>query len=109
MRLASRRYIRGVIMIDSCLAALQMPKARNPGYISWSHWDFKYNLYDLMDSFQDDKIATIVAATQKMAQVSCFYVFKHQTKEKSRLQPYGLAMVTTKQVVVPSNGSHTFT
>ena len=24
---------------DSCLAAVQMPKAENPGYISGSHWD----------------------------------------------------------------------
>ena len=24
---------------DSCLAAVQMPKAKNPGYISGSHWD----------------------------------------------------------------------
>ena len=62
-----------------------------------------------MDPFQDEKIAKVVAAIQKMAQVSCCFVFKHQTKEKSRLQPYGLAIVTAKQVVVPSQGSHTFT
>ena len=94
---------------NSGLAAVQMPKPRNPGYISWSHWDFKYNSYDIMDPFQDEKIAAMVAAAMELAQVSCCYVFKHQTKDKSRLQPYGLALVTVRQVVVPSNASHTFT
>ena len=51
----------------------------------------------------------MVAAAQKTAQVSMCYVFKHQVKDKSRLQPYGIAMVTDKQVVVPSHGSYTFT
>ena len=62
-----------------------------------------------MDPFQDEKIATMVAASQELAQVSCCFVFRHQANEKSRLQPYGLALVTAKQVVVPSKGSHTFT
>ena len=62
-----------------------------------------------MNLFQDEKIATVVDATKNMAQVSCCFVFKHQTKEKSRPQPYGLAIVTVKQVVVPAQGSHTFT
>ena len=48
-------------------------------------------------------------AAQKTAQISLVYVFKHQAKEKSRLQPYGLAMVTTKQFVIPTQGSHAFT
>jgi hypothetical protein len=56
---------------------------------------------------QDQKIATIVDAAGKMAQVSLCFVFKH--KDKSRLQPYGIALVTIKQVVVPSKGSYTFT
>ena len=63
-----------------------------------------------MDPFQDKKIATMVEATKNLAQVSRCFVFKHQTKDnKSRLQPYGLAIVTAKQVVVPSQGSYTFT
>ena len=62
-----------------------------------------------MNLFQDEKIATVVDATKNMAQVSCLWVFKHHTKEKSRLQPYGLAIVTAKQITVPSGGSHTFT
>ena len=62
-----------------------------------------------MDPCQDDKHARMVAAAQKMGQVSLCFVFKHTTKEKSKLQPYGLAMVTVKQVVVPSQGSHAFT
>ena len=63
-----------------------------------------------MDPFQDEKIAAMVAAVMELAQVSCCYVFKHQTKEgKSRLQPWGLALVTVRQVVVPSQGSYTFT
>ena len=61
-----------------------------------------------MDPFQDPNIAAVVAAAQELAQVSCCFVLKHQ-KEKSRLQPYGIALVTDKQVVVPSKGSHTFT
>lgn len=62
-----------------------------------------------MDPCQDDKHARMVAAAQKMGQVSLCFVFKHTTKEKSKLQPYGLALVNTKQVVVPSKGSYTFT
>ena len=51
----------------------------------------------------------MVEQVQKMAQVSLCYVFKHQAKEKSRLQPYGLAVIIAKQVVVPSQGSLTLT
>ena len=51
----------------------------------------------------------MVVQVQQMAQVSLCYIFKHQAKEKSRLQPYGLAVVTAKQVVVPSQGSLTLT
>jgi hypothetical protein len=51
----------------------------------------------------------MIAAAQKLSQVSCHLVFKHQTKEKgSRLAPYGLATVVAKQIVVPSQGSYKF-
>ena len=70
----------------------------------------KYHLYDIMDPFEDEKLATVLAATKKMSQVACRFVFKHSMKEnKSRLQPYGVAIVTVKQVVVPSQGSYQFT
>ena len=63
-----------------------------------------------MNPLQDAKIAAMVAAVQKLSQVSPCLIFKHQNKEtKSRLQPYGLAIVTSKQVVVPAGGSITFT
>ena len=57
---------------------------------------------------QDAPVAAMVAAVQGLVQVALHFVFKYNAKDQ-RLQPYGLALVVAKQVVVPANGSVQFT
>jgi len=52
----------------------------------------------------------MVTEATKLAQLSWQTIFKVQTKEKiNKLSVYGIALVSTKQVVVPAKGSVTFT
>jgi len=63
-------------------------------------------LYDLT-TWQDEKIAAVVAAVQKLTQVAVCFIFKHDKKAAS-LHPYGVAVVSAKQVVVQDKGGVTF-